>query len=110
MAREELPIDPYDVPSPVVAGMALLFAFSLSALLSLLPYLLGFPVLAASLSITAMALVTGGQPWKLTASSMLRAGLRQPGLGGLAIAVTFTIGSLNRSGSGHCRPGHTADA
>ena len=93
MAREELPIDPYDVPSPVVAGMALLFAFSLSALLSLLPYLLGFPVLAASLSITAMALVTGGQPWKLTASSMLRAGLRQPGLGGLAIAVTFTIGN-----------------
>ena len=94
-AREELGIDPHELPSPLVAGMASLLAFSLGALLPLLPYLLGFPALAATLTITAVALVTGGAAvGKLTGRSMLHAGLRQLGLGGLAIAVTFTIGSL----------------
>ena len=93
--REELGIDPDELPSPVVAGMASLFAFSLGALLPLLPYHFGFPVLAATLTITALALVTGGAAvGKLTGRSILHAGLRQLALGGLAIAVTFTIGSL----------------
>ena len=94
-AREELGIDPNELPSPLVAGTASLLAFSLGALLPLLPYLLGFPVLAATLTITAVALVTGGAAvGKLTGRSMLHAGLRQLALGSLAIAVTFTIGSL----------------
>ena len=94
-AREELGIDPHELPSPLVAGTASLLAFSLGALLPLLPYLLGFAALAATLTITAVALVTGGAAvGKLTGRSMLHAGLRQLGLGGLAIAVTFTIGSL----------------
>ena len=93
--REELGIDPNELPSPLVAGTASLLAFSLGALLPLLPYLLGFPMLAATLTITAVALVTGGAAvGKLTGRSMLRAGLRQLALGSLAIAVTFTIGSL----------------
>jgi vacuolar iron transporter family protein len=94
-AREELGIDPNELPSPLVAGMASLLAFSLGALLPLLPYLLGFPVLAATLTITAVALVTGGAAvGKLTGRSIVHAGLRQLALGGLAIAVTFTVGSL----------------
>jgi VIT1/CCC1 family predicted Fe2+/Mn2+ transporter len=93
--REELGIDPNELPSPLVAGTASLLAFSLGALLPLLPYLLGFPILAATLTITAVALVTGGAAvGKLTGRSMLHAGLRQLALGSLAIAVTFTIGSL----------------
>ena len=93
--REELGIDPNELPSPLVAGTASLLAFSLGALLPLLPYLLGFPMLAATLTITAVALVTGGAAvGKLTGRTMLRAGLRQLALGSLAIAVTFTIGSL----------------
>ena len=52
-------------------------------------------MLAASLAITVVALVTGGAAvGRLTGRSMLRAGLRQLALGGLAIAVTFTVGSL----------------
>ena len=39
--REELGVDPDDLPSPVVAGGASLLAFSLGALLPLLPYLFG---------------------------------------------------------------------
>jgi VIT1/CCC1 family predicted Fe2+/Mn2+ transporter len=52
-------------------------------------------VLAATLAITAVALVTGGAAvGKLTGRSMFRSGLRQLALGGIAIAVTFTVGSL----------------
>ena len=75
--------------------MASLLAFSLGALVPLLPYLFGYPVLAATLAITAVTLIAGGAAvGRLTGRSMLRSGLRQFALGALAIAVTFTIGSL----------------
>ena len=51
---------PNELPSPILAGLASLLAFSLGALVPLLPYLVGLPVLTASLGITAVALVTGG--------------------------------------------------
>jgi VIT1/CCC1 family predicted Fe2+/Mn2+ transporter len=61
----------------------------------LLPYLIGFPVLAITLIVTAVALAAGGMiVGKLTGRPVLRSGLRQLALGGLAIAVTFAIGSL----------------
>ena len=94
-AREELGIDPHDLPSPLLAGTASLLAFSFGALIPLLPYLLGYSVLAATLVITAVALVTGGAVvGRLTGRSMIRSGLRQLALGGIAIAVTYTVGSL----------------
>lgn len=40
-AREELGIDPDDLPSPLVAAVSSFGAFALGALLPLLPYLLG---------------------------------------------------------------------
>src|SRR5690242_2490689 len=93
--REELGVDPHELPSPLLAGVASLLAFSLGALMPLLPYLLGLPVLAATLVVTAVALVTGGATvGRLTGKSMVRSGLRQLALGSLAIAVTYTIGSL----------------
>jgi vacuolar iron transporter family protein len=94
-AREELGVDPDELPSPVLAGVASLLAFSFGALMPLLPYLAGLPALAATLGITAVALVTGGMTvGRLTGRPVLRSGLRQLLLGGLAIAATFTIGSL----------------
>ena len=39
--REELGVDPDELPSPVLAGAASLLAFSLGALVPLLPYLVG---------------------------------------------------------------------
>jgi VIT1/CCC1 family predicted Fe2+/Mn2+ transporter len=93
--REELGVDPNELPSPVLAGLASLLAFSLGALVPLLPYLVGLPVLTATLGITAVALVTGGMiVGRLTGRSLLRSGLRQLALGGLAIGVTFAVGSL----------------
>jgi hypothetical protein len=41
--REELGVDPEELPSPLLAGTASLLAFSLGALVPLLPYLVGFP-------------------------------------------------------------------
>lgn len=93
--REELGVDEGELPSSYLAGMASLLAFSLGALVPLLPYLLGFPRLAAALVITAVALTVGGMiVGRLTGRPFLRSGLRQLLLGAVAIAVTFLIGSL----------------
>jgi VIT1/CCC1 family predicted Fe2+/Mn2+ transporter len=93
--REELGVDPDELPSPVVAGVASLLAFSLGALVPLLPYLIGLAALAATLVLTAVALVTGGMVvGKLTGRPVLRSGWRQLLLGGVAVAVTFAVGRL----------------
>ncbi|MGO8887998.1 MAG: VIT1/CCC1 transporter family protein [Streptosporangiaceae bacterium] len=93
--REELGVDPFELPSAVLAGASSLVAFSLGALVPLLPYLAGLSVLAAALGLTAVALVAGGMVvGRLTGRPLLRSGLRQLALGGLAIAVTFAVGSL----------------
>lgn len=93
--REELGVDPSDLPSPLLAGAASLLAFSLGALVPLLPWLIGAPVLAATLALTTVALVAGGMVvGRLTGRPVLRSGVRQLVLGGLAIAVTFGVGHL----------------
>jgi VIT1/CCC1 family predicted Fe2+/Mn2+ transporter len=99
--REELGVDHQELPSPVLAGVASLLAFSAGALIPLLPYLLGFDALAATLVLTACALVAGGMTvGKLTGRPVLRSGLRQLLLGGVAIAVTFAVGHLIGSHGG----------
>jgi len=93
--REELGVDPDELPSPVLAGAASLAAFSLGALVPLFPYLVGLQVLWASLVLTAIALLGGGMVvGRLTGRPVVRSGLRQLALGGLAIAVTFLVGHL----------------
>ena len=93
--REELGVNPDELPSPLLAGAASLLAFSLGALVPLLPWLAGAPVLAATLALTAVALAAGGMAvGRLTGRPVLRSGLRQLVLGGLAIAVTFGVGHL----------------
>jgi VIT1/CCC1 family predicted Fe2+/Mn2+ transporter len=93
--REELGVDPFELPSPVLAGISSLIAFSLGALIPLLPYLAGLPVLGATLGIAAVALLGGGMAvGRLTGRPVLRSGLRQLALGAVAVAVTFAAGSL----------------
>jgi vacuolar iron transporter family protein len=99
--REELGVDSEDLPSPVVAGVSSLIAFSAGALVPLLPYLIGFAELAYTLVITAVALVVGGMVvGHMTGRSVLRSGLRQLALGALAIGVTYGVGSLLGSHGG----------
>jgi vacuolar iron transporter family protein len=93
--REELGVDPFELPSPVLAGVSSLVAFSLGALVPLLPYLAGLATLTASLGITAVALVAGGMfVGRLTGRPMLRSGLRQLILGAVAVGMTFAVGAL----------------
>ena len=93
--REELGVDPFELPSAVLAAVSSLIAFSLGALVPLLPYLFGLPVLAATLGVAAVALGAGGMVvGRLTGRPMLRSGLRQLALGAVVVAVTFGVGSL----------------
>ena len=100
-AREELGVDPEELPSPLLAGIASLLSFAAGALVPLFPYLVGASMLWVSLALTAVALVSGGMVvGRLTGRAALQAGLRQFALGGLAIAVTFLIGHLIGSHGG----------
>ena len=93
--REELGVDPFELPSALAAGVSSLVAFSAGALIPLLPYLAGLNVLAVSLGIAAVALLAGGMVvGRLTGRPVLRSGLRQLVLGAVAIAVTYAAGSL----------------
>ena len=93
--RQELGVDPDDLPSPVLAGVASLIAFSLGALLPLLPYLLGLRTLVVPLVVAGVALLTGGVVvGRLTGRPLVFSGLRQLVLGALAVIVTFGIGHL----------------
>jgi vacuolar iron transporter family protein len=93
--REELGVDPGGLPSPMLAGAASLLAFSVGAVVPLLPWLAGVGALAATLALTAVSLVAGGMVvGRLTGRPVLRSGLRQLLLGCLAITVTFGVGHL----------------
>jgi VIT1/CCC1 family predicted Fe2+/Mn2+ transporter len=93
--REELGVDWQELPSALLAGCASLVAFSIGALIPLLPYLLGFSDLLVSLLVTAVALVAGGMVvGRLTGRPLVYSGLRQLALGSVAVAVTFAIGKL----------------
>lgn len=94
-AREELGIDPDDLPSPWVAAGSSFGAFSLGAVIPLLPLLLGFPALSVIALVSALGLfATGAAVAMMTTRSWWYGGLRQLTLGAAAAAVTYGIGSL----------------
>lgn len=99
--REELGVDHQDLPSPILAGVASMAAFSIGAVLPLLPYLVGHGSLLVSVLITAVALVAGGTVvGRLTGRPLIPSGLRQLILGAVAVAVTYGIGHLIGGSSG----------
>ena len=94
-AREELGIDPDNLPSPWVAAVSSFVAFALGAVVPVLAYALDLAspfVLAAVLSGVALFVIGAvvgrmtARPWPLTA-------LRQLALGAGAAAVTYGVGS-----------------
>ncbi|MFF1375383.1 VIT1/CCC1 transporter family protein [Streptomyces sp. NPDC058308] len=94
-AREELGIDPGDLPSPTVAAVSSFGSFALGALLPVLPYLLGATVLWPALLLALIGLFAcGAVVAKVTARSWWFSGLRQLALGGAAAGVTYALGSL----------------
>ncbi|GGV26438.1 membrane protein [Kitasatospora herbaricolor] len=94
-AREELGIDPNDLPSPVVAAASSFVCFALGALLPLLPYLLGATSLLPALLLSLAGLFAcGAVVARVTARSWWFSGTRQLVLGGAAAGVTFLLGRL----------------
>ncbi|GGK57704.1 VIT1/CCC1 transporter family protein [Streptomyces flaveus] len=94
-AREELGIDPGDLPSPAVAAASSFGSFALGALLPVLPYLLGATALWPAVLLALLGLFAcGAVVARVTARSWWYSGLRQLALGGAAAGVTYALGSL----------------
>lgn len=100
-AREELGVDPDDLPSPWTAAGSSFAAFTLGALLPLLPYLLGAESLLATAVLAALGLFgTGVLTARFTRRGWAYSGLRQLLLGAAAAAVTYGVGSAVGAGLG----------
>jgi vacuolar iron transporter family protein len=91
--REELGVDPSELPSPLTAAGASLVTFAVGAFIPLLPYLLGYDSLWAALGLAAVAaFIGGGLVARLTDRPFLRGALRQLVLGACAAGITYVIG------------------
>jgi VIT1/CCC1 family predicted Fe2+/Mn2+ transporter len=97
--REELGVDPGELPSPLTAAAASLITFGAGALIPLLPYLFRVNNLALALGLAAVAaFIGGGLVAQLTDRPFLRGALRQLVLGAAAAGITFAIGSAVGAG------------
>lgn len=97
--REELGVDPDDLPSPWVAAGSSFGAFTVGALVPLLPYVLGVVTLLVPVLLALLALFAAGAlVSRFTDRGALYSGGRQLLLGGAAAGLTYAIGSLVGSG------------
>lgn len=94
---EEVGLDARSIGSPAAAALSSFVAFTMGALVPLIPYLLltGGAAFATSLgaSLTALALLGLGIS-RLTHRPALYVSVRQVLLGGAAAAVTYAVGAL----------------
>jgi len=98
-AREELGVDPDDLPSPWLAAGSSFGAFTIGALVPLLPYVLGLTSLLVPVLLALLALFAAGAlVSRFTNRTALYSGGRQLLLGGAAAAVTFGIGTAVGTG------------
>ncbi len=96
LAREELGLNPDDLGSPLGAASSSFLAFSLGALVPLLPFLFasGRGALLAAVILTAVALFAVGAAISLfTGRRAWLGGLRMLAIGGAAGGATYLIGS-----------------
>ncbi|HEV3268612.1 MAG TPA: VIT1/CCC1 transporter family protein [Acidimicrobiales bacterium] len=92
-SREELGVNPDELPSPFQAAGLSFISFAIGAAVPLLPYLFGATVLWISFAVTAFALaVTGGTVARLTGRPIAIGVVRQVGLAVLAAGVTYAVG------------------
>ena len=98
-AREELGIDPDDLPSPWLAAGSSFAAFTVGALVPVLPYLFGATSLLLPVLLALVALfLAGALVSRFTDRGALYSGGRQLLLGGAAAALTYAVGSLVGTG------------
>jgi VIT1/CCC1 family predicted Fe2+/Mn2+ transporter len=100
-AREELGVDPGDLPSPLLAAGSSFLAFGLGALVPLLPYLLGADDAWASvLAALAGLFLCGALVARVTARPWWWSGARQLLLGALAAVLSWLLGGAVGAGVG----------
>ncbi len=100
-AREELGVDPDDLPSPWTAAGSSFGAFTIGALVPVLPYVLGADSLLITVVLALVALFAAGAlVSRFTDRGALYSGGRQLLLGGVAAALTYAVGSLVGTGIG----------
>lgn len=91
----ELGVSPDDRPSPLVAAGSSLAAFSVGAVIPVLPYLLDFGSLWWGLAFGSVGLLASGfVAAKFTDRSPFAGAARQLLFGGIAVGVTYVIGRL----------------
>ena len=99
-AREELGVDPAELPSPWVAAGSSFLSFAIGAVVPLLPYLLGASSLWLALVLAAVVALAGGAVVaRLTERSMAWGALRQFLLGAVAAGATYLVGLALGSGT-----------
>ncbi|MGW4801283.1 VIT1/CCC1 transporter family protein [Nonomuraea sp. NPDC004297] len=93
--REELGVDPDDLPSPYLAAASSFGAFAVGALVPLAPFLFGASGIMVALVLSVVALFGfGAAVAAMTARPWWLGGLRQLALGVGAATVTYGLGHL----------------
>jgi vacuolar iron transporter family protein len=93
--REELGLDPDDLPSASLAAGSSFLSFAIGALLPVLPYLAGASGLLPALLLTVAGLfLCGAFVTRLTPRPWWYGAGRQVAVGGVAAVVTYGVGSL----------------
>jgi len=92
--REELGVDPDNLPSPYVAAFSSLLSFAAGALAPLLPYVAGTKVLWPTLIVAAVDLLAlGAAVARFTDKPWWQGATRQFALGAAAVGITYGVGS-----------------
>jgi VIT1/CCC1 family predicted Fe2+/Mn2+ transporter len=97
LVREELGLDQEGMGSPWAAAGGSFLAFTVGAVIPIVPFLFGGGdlVLIVSFALSLAALfVLGALVSLLTGRNLVFSGLRQVGIGAAAAIVTFTVGRL----------------
>ena len=99
--REELGLDPGDLPSATLAAGSSFLSFAIGAFLPVLPYLFGATSMVPAVVLTLVGLfLCGAFVTKLTPRPWWYGGTRQVAVGAVAAAVTFGFGTLVGAGIG----------
>ncbi|NLB46516.1 MAG: hypothetical protein GX814_01985 [Microbacteriaceae bacterium] len=91
----ELGLSPDEQPSPFVAAFSSFIAFSIGAVIPLLPYVFGMSSLPLALAFGGVGLLAAGSlAAKFTGKNPLRGAGRQLLYGGIAVVATYGIGMI----------------
>ena len=94
-AMLELGVDPTPLASPLVAAGSSFVAFSIGAVIPLLPYLFGASSLWPAVVLASIGLFAAGAlVAQVTARTWWFSGLRELGFGLGAAALTYLVGAL----------------